>query len=136
MIGLLIIAHGGFGKSLIESATHVMGQRPARLEALTVAPEDSPEWVVSKARDLLVPLDTGEGVLVFADICGATPCNVANQLRRPGHIEVVSGANLPMLVRALTYRESPLPTALEKALTGGHEGIMHHPLSHPTATEA
>jgi PTS system ascorbate-specific IIA component len=63
-------------------------------------------------------------VLVLTDIYGATPSNVAVRLLKPGRIEGVSGVNLPMLIRALNYREQPLATVIEKSLSGGTEGIM------------
>jgi PTS system ascorbate-specific IIA component len=70
-------------------------------------------------------LDTGDGVLVFSDIFGATPCNLASKLLVPGRIELVAGANLPMLVRALTYRDRDLDTMIKKAISGGCDGVLH-----------
>jgi PTS system ascorbate-specific IIA component len=70
-------------------------------------------------------LDQGDGVLVLTDIYGATPGNIALRLLEPGRVEGVSGVNLPMLIRALTYREQGLALAVEKALSGGTEGVVH-----------
>jgi PTS system ascorbate-specific IIA component len=70
-------------------------------------------------------LDGGEGVLVLTDILGATPSNIATRLLKPGRVEGVSGASLPMLIRALTYRDEPLADVVDKAVSGGCEGVVH-----------
>lgn len=125
MIGILIVAHGALGECLIHCASHVMGRRPLRLRQLGVTVHDDPEVLVPVARDLVRDLDDGSGVLVLSDICGATPCNIASHLVEPGRVELIAGVSLPMLVRALTYREAPLGQVIEKAMTGGCNGVMH-----------
>ena len=72
-------------------------------------------------------VDAGEGVLVMTDIFGATPGNLALKLLDPGHVEGVAGASLPMLLRALTYRGHGMETMLEKALSGGRDGVIKLP---------
>ena len=84
-----------------------------------------PHYVLPQARELLRQLDDGDGVLVLTDMYGATPSNVACRLLEPGKVEGVSGVSMPMLVRALTYCTSPIATVVEKALSGGCEGIIH-----------
>jgi len=134
MIAILIITHGNLGESLIDTATHVLGQRPAKVGFLAFEPRDDPAQVVERARQLAKSLDDGGGVLIMSDICGATPCNVACQLIEPGRIEVVTGASLPMLLRALTYRNEPLARVVAKALSGGAEGVMQMQVASPNAT--
>jgi PTS system ascorbate-specific IIA component len=125
MIGILIVAHGAFGEALIHSASHVLGKRPMRVRQVGVTVHDDPEAILPQARDLVRQLDQGDGVLVLTDIYGATPGNIALKLLVPGKVEGVSGVNLPMLVRALTYREKGLAKVVEKALSGGTEGVIH-----------
>ena len=125
MIGVLIIAHGSLGDSLVEAVTHVLGARPAQFEVLDVAATDDPTAMLPRARTAIASLDTGEGVLVFSDLYGATPCNLAIKLAQPGHVEIVSGVNLPMLVRAFTYRNKGLDMLVKKAISGGCEGMLH-----------
>jgi PTS system mannose-specific IIA component len=125
MIGVLIIAHGTLGDSLVQAVTHVLGARPAQFEVFAVAPTDDPLLLLPRARAALTRLDTGEGALVFSDLYGATPCNLAVKLADPGHVEVVSGVNLPMLVRAFTYRTRGMDTLVKKAISGGCEGVLH-----------
>lgn len=127
MVGILIIAHGTLGESLIHCASHVMGSRPPQLSQIGVSIHDDPQQVLPQAIKLARSLDQGEGVLVLSDVYGATPCNIASRLLIPGRIEGVAGVNLPMLVRALTYRNEPLKTVVAKAVSGGIEGVMQMP---------
>jgi mannose PTS system EIIA component len=124
MVGILIMSHGAFGESLIHSASHVLGKRPLYLRQLGVTVHDDPDAILPVAEDLIRFLDRGQGVLVLSDIYGATPSNIAARLLRPGKVEGVAGVNLPMLIRALTYRDEPLESMLEKALSGAIEGVM------------
>ncbi len=124
MIGILIVAHGTLGESLIHCVSHVFGARPPKIRQLGVTVHDKPDALLPQARELIKQLDQGDGVLILSDIYGATPCNIACQLLEPGRVEVVAGVNLPMLVRALTYRNEPLAAVVEKAISGAREGIV------------
>lgn len=125
MIGILIIAHGSLGESLIHCASHVMGKRPEALKHLSVGTHDDPVNLIPKAQQLIRELEQGDGVIILSDIYGATPCNMVNRLVVAGRVEGVAGVNLPMLVRTLTYRKGDLRTLVEKALSGGREGVIH-----------
>ena len=127
MIGILIVSHGAFGESLIHSASHVLGRRPLYLRQLGVTVHDDPDAIFPMAQDLIRFLDQGRGVLVMTDIYGATPSNIATRLLRPGRVEGIAGVNLPMLIRALTYREEPLESLIAKALAGAAEGVLRIP---------
>ncbi len=125
MIGILIISHQNLGESLINSATHVMGECPPLLKHLGVETNDDPVEVLQIAKELVNELDKGDGVLILSDIYGATPCNIVTKLMNPGHVEGVAGVNLPMLVRALTYRNGDIKDLALKALSGGRDGVIH-----------
>lgn len=125
MIGILIISHGAFGEALIHCASHVLGKRPLRVRQVGVTMHDDPDAMLPVAQELVKQLDDGDGVLVLSDMLGATPSNLATRLLQPGHIEGVSGVSLPMLIRALTYREEPLAIVVEKAISGGTAGVVH-----------
>jgi PTS system mannose-specific IIA component len=125
MIGILIVAHDTLSDSLIKATTHVLGSRPPQFEGLRVAGTDDPLSLLPKARNLVKSLDGGEGVLIFSDIYGATPCNLAIKLLQPGRVEGVAGVNLPMLVRAFTYRVKGMDTMIKKAISGGCDGVLH-----------
>jgi PTS system mannose-specific IIA component len=124
LIGVLIIAHDTLGDSLVRAVTHVLGARPPRFEAMGVAARDDPTLLLPRARQAVESLDDGDGVLIVSDIYGATPCNLACKLLVPGHIEGVAGVNLPMLVRAFTYRTRGMDTLLKKAVSGGCDGVV------------
>jgi len=125
MVGILIVSHGTFGEALIRCASHVLGARPERVAQLGVLVHDDPDEILQRARNLARELDEGDGVLVLSDICGATPCNIAARLLESGRIEGLSGVSLPMLIRALTYRNEPIESVVRKAMSGGLEGVVH-----------
>ena len=125
MIGILIISHENLGDSLVKCATHIIGEKLQQVMFLSVFAHDNPDNIVVNARKLVSQIDIGDGVLVLSDIYGATPCNIACQLIKPGKVECLTGVNLPMLIRALTYRSEPLKVMVEKAASGGKSGILH-----------
>jgi mannose PTS system EIIA component len=123
MIGIFLITHGTLGESLIQCASHVLNQRPARLTQLGVAPQDDPLDVLPIATQMLEWADTGHGVVILTDIFGATPANIALKLLRPGRIAGVAGVNVPMLLRVLTYRDKDLDTVVQRAVSGACDGV-------------
>jgi mannose PTS system EIIA component len=125
MIGILIIAHASLAEGLAGAVTHVLGSRPPQFEVLSVASTDDPHALLPAARELVRQLDTGKGVLIFSDIYGATPCNLAGRLLKTNRVEGIAGVNLPMLVRAFTYRTRDLETMVKRAVSGGCEGVLH-----------
>mgnify|MGYP003525848530 CR=1 FL=1 len=124
MIGILLITHGSYGEALVQNACHVLNKRPVQLNQLGVAAQDDPLDLLPLARQMLTLVDNGEGVLVLTDIFGATPANLALKLLEPGRVEGIAGVNLPMLIRALTYRDEPLAVVIGKAKSGGSEGVV------------
>jgi len=106
-------------------ATHVMGGKPAQLEYLAVSTNDDPNKLLPKAQKLVTQVNAGEGVLILSDIYGATPCNIVTKLVNQEGVEGVAGVNLPMLVRVLNYRQEALEVCVEKAISGGREGVVH-----------
>ena len=124
MIGVLLIAHDQLPEGLVRAVTHVLGSRPPQFETLPVTSSDDPLKLLPQARAQIALLDTGDGVLIFSDIYGATPCNLATKLVQPGRVEAIAGVNLPMLVRAFTYRTRGMDTLLKKAVSGGCDGVL------------
>ena len=124
MVGILLVSHGAFGESLIHCASHVLGKRPLYVRQVGVTVHDDPDAILPVALDLIRFLDQGAGVLVMTDIYGATPSNIATRVLEAGRVEGIAGVNLPMLIRALTYRDEGLEVVIQKALSGGSEGVM------------
>jgi mannose PTS system EIIA component len=125
VIGVLIVTHGEIGTSLLTSASQILGGEQRQVATLSVWRADDIDDLVLRARELLESLDSGDGVLVLTDIFGATPGNVVSRLLEDGRIEGVSGASLPMLLRVLTRRNGSLSAAVQRALSGGAEGVVY-----------
>lgn len=125
MIGILLVTHGTFGEALVQNVCHVLNKRPPLIAQLGVAAQDDPLDILPLAKLLLNEVDGGNGVLVMTDIYGATPANLALKLLEPGRVEGVAGVSLPMLLRAITYREKGMETMMTKAVSGGRDGILN-----------
>ena len=128
MIGIVLIAHAPLASALAAGAQHVYSCAPERaqvqVQVYDVQADEDVTAALVHARDLVAAADTGNGVLVLTDVFGATPGNVATQLVDPGRVAVVAGANLPMLLRAMCYRDGRLADTVDKALAGGTQGVV------------
>jgi PTS system mannose-specific IIA component len=125
MIGFLIITHDELGDALLATAGHVLGQVPTNVRTLKVRASDAQPDVLEKARALVATLDHEDGLIVFVDMYGATPSNVACKLLSGGgKVEAFAGVNLPMLVKAVAYRHLPFEQVVAKALLGGTGGVV------------
>lgn len=122
MIGLVIVAHGGLADALLSATEHVVGpQRNAR--AVAIEPADDLHARQAEINALVAEVDTGAGVVLITDMFGGTPSNLAlGAMTRPG-IEVIYGANLPLLVKLAKSRERPLDEAVRVALEAGGKYI-------------
>jgi len=125
MIGILLITHGSYGEALVQNACHVLNKRPLQLNQLGLSAQDDPLDLLPLARQMLHLVDDGDGVLLLTDIFGATPSNLALKLLEPGRVEGLTGVNLPMLLRALNYRDKGMTTLLVRARDGGRDGILN-----------
>jgi PTS system mannose-specific IIA component len=122
-VGLLIISHEEIGRALIQTVIQTLGSSPLPVEILSVPKECYPEVLAEHARKAAASLDHDAGVLVLTDMYGATPSNIA--LRLTGaKVRIVTGLNLPMLMRVLNYSQLGLDQLAEKAVSGGREGVF------------
>lgn len=128
MIGILLITHYDLGDCLIKCANHFFGEHPEQLLAVSVHKDEDPDALLVKITELIHQLNTGDGVLVFSDMYGGTPANIASRLTTVNTaVSVVTGVNLPMLIRTLNHRTDPLEQVVEKAIEGGCLGIQQIP---------
>lgn len=104
MQGILLVSHGDMAKGMLDAAQLFMGEDIPQLDFLGLKKEDSAEAFGKQIGEKLKALDTGDGVLVLADLFGGTPCNQTLFQLRDG-IEVVAGFNLATLIEALSSRE-------------------------------
>ena len=125
-VGLLLITHGDIGANLLYTATRILGGScPVASRALAVTDETQRDSLMTEALRLAREVDSGDGVLVLADLYGSTPANIACSLQTgPGAIQIIAGLNLPMLVRALYYASLPLTELATKAEAGGRDGVL------------
>ncbi len=121
--GVLIITHEGVGEALMDTAVGMLGFCPLAAAVLPVTRDADPDLLATRAEELGTRLDSGDGLLVLTDIYGSTPANIACRLQGARR-RVVAGVNLPMLVRVFNYASLSLEDLVEKALSGGREGIL------------
>jgi PTS system ascorbate-specific IIA component len=121
---ILLIAHAPLASALRAGALHVFPDAGEHILALDVQADAPPEVTQAQARTALAGRAPDTDVLVLTDVLGATPCNVARQLTSGGRLRLLAGANLPMLLRAVSYRHEPLDSMAEKAQAGGVQGIV------------
>ena len=128
-VGVLLVTHPGVGSAMLHIASRIIGKSTLPIKCLEVPPDAPLDPVYERANSMLKVLDRGAGVLVLTDIFGATPHNVAQQMAcNKRDTTVLSGLNLPMLVRVFNYPEDDLDTLASKAAEGGSRGIMSCPL--------
>jgi PTS system ascorbate-specific IIA component len=125
MIGILLITHGELGKSLIECATHVLGDKPKLLDSLTIENDCAHENMYKEISEKINILNQGDGVLILTDIFGATPCNIITKIIEPGKVNAIAGVNLSMLIRSISYRHESFDALITKAIEGAKNGIIH-----------
>lgn len=123
-IGVLIVSHEQLGQSMLDISVKTLDVCPLATKVLNVSFDCDPDKLADAAEEMVKELDSGDGVLVLTDLCGATPSNIACRLVRYNHVMVVAGLNLPMLMRILNYPNLSLEEMAERAMDGGRQGIM------------
>ena len=124
MAGILLVTHNGLGDSFVDCVKHVLGKVPPNLRVLSVLAGDDPQLKLAEGKALIKQLDAGGGVLILADVFGATPSNIGRQLCNAEHVLGVAGLNLPMLLRVVCSTDKTLPELAKIALEGGRECIV------------
>lgn len=103
MVGLVVASHGHLAEELVATARLIVGEFP-RVSTCSVEPGFSPDDIRRHIGDAVKAVDDGEGVIVFADLVGGSPCTQSLSLCRTARLEVITGVNLPMLLKANTLR--------------------------------
>jgi PTS system ascorbate-specific IIA component len=134
MNAILIIGHAPLAHALRQCALHVFPDCAPLVSAIDVQPNLSPEETLATARIAmaqLTQLPQVKGVLVLTDIFGATPSNVAQKLVDGVTSRLITGVNLPMLLRSVSYRHEPLEALVARAVIGGTQGVMQVAITAP-----
>lgn len=107
MVGVLIITHGNLGYELIQAAELIKGRMDGVL-AISVDPTKGVEELKKEISSNIKKVNKGKGVLILTDLFGGTPSNLSLSFLKKGKLEVISGVNLPMLLKLPDIREENL----------------------------
>lgn len=127
---IFLIAHAPLASALRECVLHVFPDAADILLVMDVPAAEVPDVSLAKARVMLGQREP-DALLVLTDIFGATPCNIAQRLVQGTNAKLVTGMNLPMLLRAVTYAAEPLDVVVTRAVVGGNQGVMQVAISPP-----
>jgi PTS system ascorbate-specific IIA component len=125
--GILLVTHENIGAQLVAVCDAIFKQRMTAVSLVSVPADIRPEVLGEYAdliRSAMLAHDNGGGLLVLTDMYGATPDNLARYFSTECNARVVSGINLPMLLRVLNYAHQPLEQLCQTALTGGTKGVQ------------
>ena len=123
MIGLILVTHGGLAEQFVDAMEHVVGKQTG-IATVCIGPSDDMEQRRAEIADKIQAVDTGSGVIILTDLFGGTPSNLAISLLESGHVEVIAGINLPMLIRLAGARKCMnVAEAVEAAQTAGRNYI-------------
>ncbi|WP_119167175.1 PTS sugar transporter subunit IIA [Algihabitans albus] len=123
MIGLLLVTHGRLAQEFISAMEHVVGPQP-KVAAVCIGPDDDMEARRSEIITQVKACDEGDGVVILTDMFGGTPSNLAISVMDQAKVEVIAGANLPMLIKLASVRQSAtLASAVAQAQEAGRKYI-------------
>ncbi len=128
--GIFIIAHAPLASALRQCVLHVFPDAASSVGVLDVQPNMPTDETLVAARMTMSMLNT-KRILVLTDMFGATPCNVAQKLVDGVQSRLIAGVSLPMLLRAVTYRNESLEALVARALAGGTQGVMQVAVTAP-----
>ncbi|MCK4608592.1 MAG: PTS mannose transporter subunit IIA [Gammaproteobacteria bacterium] len=123
-VTILIISHGNTGSALVETATKAFHELPLTTTAVNVESNTDPDVLLPKLQRLINNISQTDGVLILTDLMGSTPSNIAKALQKNANIRIISGLNLPMLMKIMNYPDLSLNELAAKAINGGREGVI------------
>ena len=116
MIGIVIVTHSQLGEALIEAAAFILGRKPEATVAVSVDLNENPEKLRKQIEKAIKQVRQEKGVLILTDMFGGTPSNLSYSFMEDGKVEVISGVNLPILIKADSVRKDKELSALAVAL--------------------
>ena len=128
MVSILIVAHTPVAGAILGFAEHTYGLLPEGIAAIDIPPHEDLKISFDRVLQAAQKIISEDGILILTDVMGATPANVASRLIAPDvlscNVAVLAGLNLPMLMRAISYRQERLETVVQKTIQGGQNGIL------------
>ena len=131
MAGILIIAHTPIASAMLSFAEHVYGSIPEHIQAVDIPAHEDAKISFERVLTAAKAVETHGELLVLTDVMGATPANVASRLMTQQNnsgmklkVQILAGLNLPMLMRAVSYKDDALDVLAQKTLQGGQNGIL------------
>jgi PTS system mannose-specific IIA component len=115
MIGALVVTHGQLGQELVAAAEMIVGEI-AHIRAISIGWHDDVNDAQKDIERRIAELDGGKGVLVLTDMFGGTPSNIAFALHEPGKIDIVTGVNLPMIIKIVSQKEADTLESLARTV--------------------
>lgn len=122
-VSIMLITHEEVGNALLSAVTTTLGELPLPTTVVTINYDTDPALLMPRLDLLTQNMDHGAGLLILTDLYGSTPCNIAKQLQTNNRIRIVTGLNLPMLIRVMNYPKLSIAELAEKAYSGGRDGI-------------
>ncbi len=105
MIGVVVVSHGKLAEAFVAVTEHVVGKQ-GQMKAVGIEPDDDAEKSRQRIMDAIKEVDAGKGVVVLTDMFGGTPSNLAISVMKQGGVEVIAGANLPMMIKLASVRST------------------------------
>jgi PTS system mannose-specific IIA component len=123
MVGVILVTHGQFGKHLLEAAQTILGPQE---QCADIAVEGTVDMatLLADLKSTVKRMEKGDGVIILTDMFGGTPSNISLSLLQPGKVDVLTGVNLPMLLRILGMRDQDLPQLAQNAKSAAIQGIV------------
>ena len=124
-VNLLLVTHGRIGAEILDSARATFGgELPMLCNSVPISHDCEPDTVIAEIQRLVDALADNTELLILTDLYGATPCNITHHYAHHAKINIIAGVNLPMLIRVLNYSNSSSDELINKAISGGREGIL------------
>ncbi len=124
MVGAIVITHGELARALLDVVADIAGDVTG-IETISIGHRDSTEDVFARIRESMARIDQGDGIVIFTDMFGGTPTNIALTFLEEGRVEVVAGVNLPLLIKFVNKRnEMGFKELLGKLSEEGKKSII------------
>ncbi len=125
MKGIVIACHGDLADGFVSAAEMILGEVD-NLKAVSVDVTQEPETIQETIREAIRSVDQGDGVFILTDLFGGTPANVSLTFLDPNNIEIITGINLPLVIKLLKDRDKyPMEALKERLIQSAVKNILN-----------